>query len=137
LFFNLCSCLVFIILFININKNCLEEACFLCKQEAGEKNKMLPLQAKRKQGEAQEEGPLLPPPVIFCLITFAPLLPLCASRKGSILFFAFARSFLKKKFLFFLTFAPRGPSTRAAEGRTCYAEEGKGIKKQNNKKQRG
>jgi hypothetical protein len=50
------------------------------------------------------------------------LLPLCY-----FCFFAFARSFLKNKFCF-LTFAPRGPSTRAAEGRTCYAEEGKGIK---------
>jgi hypothetical protein len=42
-FFNLCSCLVLIIIFININQNCLEEA----EPEARvKKQKMLPFQAR-------------------------------------------------------------------------------------------
>jgi hypothetical protein len=38
------------------SEKCLEEACFLCKQEAGEKQKMLPLQARSRGGTSRGQG---------------------------------------------------------------------------------
>jgi hypothetical protein len=63
-------------------------------------------------------------PFLFLLFyplpaTFKNATSSASSLRGSnFLFFTFARSFLKKKICFFLTFAPRGPYTRAPEGRT-------------------